>query len=136
MAIVASMTFAQSEKEIADWIAKLGSDEFKIREEATEKLTEMGQAALPLLREAQNHQDPEVSWRATKIIKRIAEKQLQKENIVKKEQRQRKPGTPFEKEFEYKGPGFRFKFRFSGNVDDVFDVEKFLEDGLCKFCNC
>lgn len=134
MAIVASMTFAQSEKEVADWIAKLGSDEFKVREEATEKLTAMGQIALPLLREAENHQDPEVSWRAAKIIKRITEQQLQKENIVQKKDRQNKPGMPFQKEFEYKGPGFRFKFRFSGNVDDVFDVEKFLEDGdLPKF---
>lgn len=133
IAIVASMTFAQSDKEVADWIAKLGSDEFKVREEATEKLTAMGQIALPLLREAENHQDPEVSWRASKIIKRITEKQLQKENIIQKE-RKNKPGTPFQKEFEYKGPGFRFKFRFSGNVDDMFDVEKFLEDGdLPKF---
>ncbi|BBM85217.1 hypothetical protein [Candidatus Uabimicrobium amorphum] len=127
--LITSMTFAQSEKEITDLIAKLGSDEFKVREEATEKLTEIGQTALPLLREAENHQDPEVSWRATKIIKRITEKQLQQENIVKKEERQRKQSTPFAKEFEYKGPGFRFKFRFSGNVDDLFDVEKFLKDG-------
>ncbi|WP_372367025.1 hypothetical protein [Candidatus Uabimicrobium sp. HlEnr_7] len=121
-AVVVSAQNDISEQEIHEWIKKLGSNEFKVREQATEKLVEIGEQGLSFLREAENHSDPEVSWRATQIIKRIVKKQPKKTKPSKTK--------PFAKEFEYKGPGFRFKFRFSGNVDDLLqngDWPKFLE---------
>ena len=58
--------------EIAHWIERLGDDDFNKREEASRKLEEAGEAALPALREAaEKHADAEVRSRAAKIAAAI-----------------------------------------------------------------
>ena len=51
--------------------AKLGDDDPAVREEATQKLTQVGKAALPALREAAGGDDPEARLRAEGLIRRI-----------------------------------------------------------------
>ena len=54
-------------------IEQLGNDEFKKREEAEEKLIEMGGAAVEALRTAAKSTDPEVVFRSQRALKRITE---------------------------------------------------------------
>ena len=54
-------------------IRQLGNDEFKKREEAEEKLVEMGAAAIEALRSAAKSTDSEVVFRAQRALKRITE---------------------------------------------------------------
>ncbi len=49
-------------------IKQLGASEYKVREEASRRLTAMGPAALPELRKAVKSSDPEIAGRAGKII--------------------------------------------------------------------
>ena len=50
---------------------KLGDDDPGVREGAAKKLTQMGKAALPALREAAGGEDPEARVRATDLIRHI-----------------------------------------------------------------
>jgi tetratricopeptide (TPR) repeat protein len=45
-------------------VQELGDDDYAVREDATTKLIEMGEAALPLLKQAEGSADLEVAWRA------------------------------------------------------------------------
>jgi hypothetical protein len=71
----------QDEKEIKALIEKLGDDDFKARESATEKLINIGKKAFPYLEEAKGHKDPEVKSRAEYIIEEIKNKDME---LVKK----------------------------------------------------
>ncbi|MBA4715736.1 MAG: tetratricopeptide repeat protein [Verrucomicrobiales bacterium] len=55
-------------KEILETIKKIGSDNFKIRESATQKLWKFGKSAEPLLRDALKNGGPELRYRGTKIL--------------------------------------------------------------------
>ncbi len=57
-----------AEASIADLIEQLGADAFTEREAASAALWDKGEAALPPLREASTHADPEVATRARKLI--------------------------------------------------------------------
>jgi len=53
-------------------IEELGAASFRERRGAAEALSEMGEAALPALREAaENHDDPEVQWRARRLLRQM-----------------------------------------------------------------
>jgi tetratricopeptide (TPR) repeat protein len=52
-------------------IQRLGDDRYAVREEATKRLWEMGKPALPRLREATSHTDPEIVRRAKLLIRKI-----------------------------------------------------------------
>ncbi|MFI5379129.1 MAG: HEAT repeat domain-containing protein [Tepidisphaerales bacterium] len=52
-------------------ISKLGDEDFKTREAATDELRKLGQPALPALKEAATSADPEVQARARSLIKEI-----------------------------------------------------------------
>src|SRR5262249_22904279 len=52
----------------------LGSDAFRVREEAAKELVLMGGQAYPFLQRATRHPDSEVAQRAVHVIKRIGEK--------------------------------------------------------------
>ncbi|MBC7853436.1 MAG: hypothetical protein IAF94_08375, partial [Pirellulaceae bacterium] len=54
-------------------IEQLGSDEFKKREEAEERLIELGSPAIEALRAATKSADSEISFRAQRALKRITE---------------------------------------------------------------
>ena len=54
-------------------IEQLGNDEFKKREEAEERLIEMGSAAIEALRAATKSADSEIVFRAQRALKRITE---------------------------------------------------------------
>jgi tetratricopeptide (TPR) repeat protein len=52
-------------------IGRLNDDRFQVREEATRKLWELGQLAVPKLKEAIRGSDPEVAKRATTVLRKI-----------------------------------------------------------------
>lgn len=56
---------------VGEWIQQLGDDRYQTREEATRKLWEIGEPALPSLREAEKSRDPEVVKRASELIGNI-----------------------------------------------------------------
>jgi hypothetical protein len=58
-------------KKIDEFVEKLGADDFKVREDAMEKLLEVGEPAIPALKKALNHKDAEVRWRAEVILKEL-----------------------------------------------------------------
>lgn len=57
-------------------IARLGARKYKVRAEATERLRSAGLAALPALRKAAQHRDPEVRRRATQLVLELSERIL------------------------------------------------------------
>lgn len=59
------------QKIIVEFVEKLGAEDFKVREEATMKLWQMGDPALEELKKAAASGDPEVVFRATKLIRDI-----------------------------------------------------------------
>ena len=61
----------EPQKSIEALIRDLGSDDFKVREEATDLLARRGAEAIPALEEATRDKDPEVRWRAEKALKAI-----------------------------------------------------------------
>jgi gas vesicle protein len=75
-AIAAGPTTAPSvnEAQVSALIAQLGHDDFKIREEASNKLAKIGKPALSRLKEAMSNGDPEVQSRAEMLIKRIEQR--------------------------------------------------------------
>lgn len=54
---------------VEDLIRDLASDDFNVRESATEELGRRGEAAIPALERAAKDADPEVRWRAEKALK-------------------------------------------------------------------
>jgi hypothetical protein len=58
-------------KRIEGLIEKLGDNDYKAREEATEALLEIGDFAIPLLKKVLEHKDPEVRWRARTILEEL-----------------------------------------------------------------
>jgi hypothetical protein len=72
--IAAAPTTAPSAREIDALIAQLGHDDFKIREEASNKLAKIGKPALSPLQQAMKIGDPEVQSRAEMLIKRIEQR--------------------------------------------------------------
>ena len=61
-------TSESQKEEILETIKQIGSDNFKIRESATQKLWKFGKSAEPLLRDALKNGDPELRYRGTKIL--------------------------------------------------------------------
>ena len=60
-----------SAAEISALIARLGDEDFRQRELAAGRLRQIGRPALPALREAAQHPDPEIQTRASELIKDI-----------------------------------------------------------------
>src|SRR5687768_3334204 len=48
------------EEELRSLVAQLGDPDLKVREAASRRLRELGESALPVLKEALKHSDPEV----------------------------------------------------------------------------
>ncbi len=61
---------------VANLIAQLGATSFVLREDASERLVQMGAVAVPALEDAFKGEDPEVKMRAEKILGGIKERQL------------------------------------------------------------
>ncbi|MEP2774360.1 MAG: hypothetical protein ABJQ29_15980 [Luteolibacter sp.] len=60
-----------SPQNIAEIVSKLGSESYRDREEATEKLWIIGQPAVPELRKAVLSDDPETALRATEVLEKV-----------------------------------------------------------------
>lgn len=60
-----------AEDQVRRWIADLASDEFAVREEATERLKKAGPVARRLLEEAAESKDPEVRFRARTALRHV-----------------------------------------------------------------
>jgi hypothetical protein len=59
-------------RQLADpWVARLGDESYRIREEASSKLSELGAAALPSLKQAADSPDPEVRKRAEIALRQL-----------------------------------------------------------------
>jgi hypothetical protein len=68
----------QGREEIDKLIRRLGSDDFRVREDATRRLKELDEA-LPALREAAKSRDAEVAKRAREVIEAIGKRQAKRE---------------------------------------------------------
>jgi len=65
-------TVAQAPAKPVDWlIRELADENFRTREEATRKIWDIGEPALPALQEAANGSDPEQAFRARELIRKI-----------------------------------------------------------------
>ena len=53
------------------WIRELSDESFRVRETATREIWELGESALPALTEAAASQDPEQSYRARDLLRKI-----------------------------------------------------------------
>jgi hypothetical protein len=71
-----------SDKQIADLINQLGDKSFEVREAATVKLQQAGEAAIPALREAVKSKDREIRLRSERLLTAV-EEQLRKTVIAK-----------------------------------------------------
>ena len=71
--------------EINALILQLGDDRWKVREEASRKLEEIGQPALPALRKAESEGELEVSTRAARIIKVITDREPERLKALRNE---------------------------------------------------
>ncbi len=58
-------------KSVAEWVQELSNDKFGVRENATKKIWEIGDAALPDLEAAASTGDPETAYRARELIRKI-----------------------------------------------------------------
>lgn len=63
-----------SEERIRAWVAALGESDYDAREAATKGLREAGVAALPLLKQAAQADDPEVQARAEQLVAEIGKR--------------------------------------------------------------
>src|SRR5262249_15429535 len=62
----------QNQKTVAQWIEQLGSESYRSRLEAESALKEQGDKALPALKQAaENSKDPEVQWRARRLVRQL-----------------------------------------------------------------
>lgn len=66
-----SATTAPPALPIGEWIQKLGDERYQQRAEASRQLWEIGEPALPSLREAEKSRDPEVAKRARELVGNI-----------------------------------------------------------------
>jgi HEAT repeat protein len=72
LAKLAKHTLTAAKREaIGKLIARMGNEEFSTRENASQELFALGRIALPQLREAIKHPDPEIARRAKQLIERI-----------------------------------------------------------------
>lgn len=62
----------RADKTTAQWIEQLGNESYKARLDAEGALKEQGDKALPALKEAaENSKDPEVQWRARRLVRQL-----------------------------------------------------------------
>ncbi|MES2660670.1 MAG: hypothetical protein V4689_18740 [Verrucomicrobiota bacterium] len=58
-------------KSVAEWVQDLSNDQYRVRENATRKIWEIGEKALPDLQAAANGRDPETAYRARELVRKI-----------------------------------------------------------------
>lgn len=56
---------------IGEIILRMGDESYKVREKATRDLWNQGEAALPALREAVRHNNPEIAYRARELVRKV-----------------------------------------------------------------
>ena len=61
----------QPDGDIDTWIRKLADESFRVREKASRELWNLGESALPALKEAATASDPELVFRARDLIRKI-----------------------------------------------------------------
>jgi len=70
-------------KKVEELIEKLGDDNYRVREDATAALVEVGKDALPLVEKAfKETRDPEVRWRCEFVVQEIAKRSPLPEIVV------------------------------------------------------
>jgi hypothetical protein len=110
-------------EKIEKLIAALGDKEFAVREKAHSELAEIGEPARPWLKKALEGKDPEVRWRAERLLCLLDEEQV----------RGRKPGRRLSLRLPHEGEGEDFDSRslfddrLSSHLNDLFQ-DLFPED--------
>lgn len=118
---------------IDELIRQLGDPDFNIRQHATQELEKIGEPALPALRQALNHKDPEVVWRAQTLITRISAKSRTESADPESEDSKIRPDkeSPLdgeEREYEWEGPGFSFSFKYRPIVEEKSNLIVLKDD--------
>jgi hypothetical protein len=72
------------EKQIKELIEKLGDDSFDVREKAMDELFGIGGKAKKFLEDAKNHKDPEVRWRAERLLEIIPTRERLGDKLLEK----------------------------------------------------
>lgn len=88
--LLAAVVVAQQAPSADELVQKLGHEDYQVREDATRKLVEMGQAAVPALEKALSSQDLEVRVRAGRALRAIRGETAKKKNEAAEPQ----PGAP------------------------------------------
>ncbi len=73
LALAATLVLMQDGAQIEELIKRLGSEEYSVREKASEELRKIGKPALEALRKAAESPDPEVRTRAKSLLQELAE---------------------------------------------------------------
>jgi hypothetical protein len=60
-----------NEQKIREWVEDLGSETFRVRENASKELVAQGARALPAIHRAANAEDPEVRDRAREVLGKL-----------------------------------------------------------------
>jgi hypothetical protein len=80
--------------EISALIEKLGEESYEEREEAFEAIQAYGDKARPLLKEALENEDPEIRWRALRLLSDLDGKGVKRLETARK--KEKAPRRPFE----------------------------------------
>jgi len=103
--------------EIEKLIGRLGDETFAHREEAHKKLAELGEDARPWLKKARDSKDPEIRWRASRLLCALDEGKK-----AKAEDRPQRKGLILEGSDDEAAPDRRF-FRFLDEDHEMFNEE-------------
>jgi hypothetical protein len=115
---------SRDESEARRLVDQLGADSFAAREAASKDLTAMGEQALSALRSAVKSTDPEVRWRASKLVRAIEgeARRRQLEDIKKSKLPPREKGRKL-KTFINKGMTRQAAEAILGPGDILFDLD-------------
>lgn len=79
LAFAAVLALSQDAAKIEDWIKQLGSEEYAVREKASEELRKTGKPAEEALRKAAESDDPEIRTRAKAILEDLGKPEKPKD---------------------------------------------------------
>ncbi|RME84814.1 MAG: HEAT repeat domain-containing protein, partial [Planctomycetota bacterium] len=117
-----------TDKEIQHWIHQLGAKDFQIRMQAIHNLEQAGSKAVPFLKKALNHKNPEIRWRAWMILEQIRGMEVEKrfQNLWKE--------FGLEKPFHFEiGRDWKWSWNWNedwfSNVQNLWgEIEKYLQE--------
>ena len=83
-----------TDKSTGQWIAELGSTSYRTRLAAERALRKLGKDAVPALKQASKSADPEVQWRAKRVLRQIEQGMVGDEGLVERDRPGQQPDEP------------------------------------------